>query len=551
MFCTKNETADLVLIGGKVVTVDENNSVTQALAVKGDKILALGSNEEIRRLVDSKTKVIDLQGQTAIPGFIDGHAHFLGLGYSKMQVDLSQAKSWEEIIEKIKQSAGHTAPGQWIIGHGWHQEHWTSVPADAFEGYPVHDRLSAITPDNPVYLIHGSGHAILANQKALEAAKITSATPDPEGGRIVRQPNGALTGVVLENAEALIANAYEESRRTMTAEQKRAELSRAAELAVQECLQNGITSFHDAGATFEEIDFFKSLVDEGKLGVRLWAMIGEGNEALKQKIQQYKIIGYGDQRLTVRSIKRFMDGALGSRSAWMLEPYDDLPTSTGINTIELDDLEETARLALENGFQLCTHAIGDLANRKTLEIYEKIFKAHPDKKDLRWRIEHAQHLNAADIPRFGQLGVIAAMQGCHATSDGPFVPKRLGDKRSEEGAYVWKKVMNSGALLNNGTDAPVEKINPIANFYSLVTRRMADGRQFFPEQCLTREEALRASTVNNAFSAFEENIKGSLEVGKLADITVLSQDILSVPEEKINDTRIVYTLIGGEIVFQQ
>jgi predicted amidohydrolase YtcJ len=279
-------------------------------------------------------------------------------------------------------------------------------------------------------------------------------------------------------------------------------------------------------------------------------MVGEENEALKSKLLQYRIHGAGQNHLTVRSIKCFMDGALGARGAWLLDPYTDVPTSTGLNTTPLESIRETARLAIENGFQLCTHAIGDRGNRETLNIYQEAFESHPEKKDLRWRIEHAQHLNSADIPRFGKLGVIAAMQGVHCTSDGPWVIKRIGEKRAEEGAYVWRELIKAGAVICNGTDAPVEDVDPIPSFYASVTRKMKDGKAFFPGQCMTRDEALQSYTMNGAFAAFEEDILGSLKPGKLADITVLSKDILTVPDEEILSAKVVYTIVGGKVLYQ-
>jgi predicted amidohydrolase YtcJ len=323
------------------------------------------------------------------------------------------------------------------------------------------------------------------------------------------------------------------------------------ELATEECLSHGITSFHDAGASYETIDFFRQLVDEGKLGVRLYTMVSESNEKLEERISDYKIIGYGDNRLTVRCIKRLIDGALGAHGAWLLEPYESLPASTGLNTESIDVMKETARLAIENDFQLATHAIGDRGNRETLDIYQEAFEAHPDKKDLRWRVEHAQHLHPFDIPRFGSMGVIPSMQGIHCTSDGPWVFKRLGQKRAEEGAYVWQKLMKTGAVICNGTDVPVEAVDPMACYYATVTRRMKNGDTFFPDQKMSREEALRSYTLNGAYAAFEEKIKGSLTPGKLADITVLSKDILTIPDEEILTTKAVYTIVGGKVAYQR
>jgi predicted amidohydrolase YtcJ len=320
---------------------------------------------------------------------------------------------------------------------------------------------------------------------------------------------------------------------------------------VQECLSKGITSLHDAGASFATIDIYRELAEQGKLGVRIYAMISAGNTELQQSLARYRIIGAGQNHLTVRTIKRFIDGALGAHGAWLLDPYADLPASAGLNTMPIDTLKETARLAIENGFQLCTHAIGDRGNREILNIYEEAFAAHPEQKDLRWRVEHAQHLAPADIPRFGRLGVIAAMQGVHCISDGPWVVKKIGEKRAKEGAYVWRSLMGGGAIICNGTDAPVEDVDPIPSFYATVTRKMKDGTMFFPEQRLSRDEALRTYTLNGAYAAFQEDLLGSLKPGKLADITVLSKDIMTVAEEEIPATEVRLTIVGGQVLYQK
>jgi predicted amidohydrolase YtcJ len=326
---------------------------------------------------------------------------------------------------------------------------------------------------------------------------------------------------------------------------------KVVELADQCCLENGITTFFDAGSSFRTIDLFKKMVEEKKLGIRLNVMINESNDLLKEHLSNYRIIGMGDHHLTVRTIKRLIDGALGSHGAWLLTPYNSLPASIGLNTEPIDAMKETARIAIENGFQLCTHAIGDRGNRETLNIYEEAFNAHPGKKDLRWRIEHAQHIHPDDIPRFGKLGVIASMQGIHCTSDGPWVIKRLGEKRAEQGAYVWRKLMESGAVICNGTDVPVEDVNPIACFYASVTRKMKNGNVFYGDQRMTREEALRSYTINGAYAAFQEEIKGSLAKGKLADITVLSKDIMTIPDDEILSTKVLYSIVGGNILYKK
>ncbi len=557
--------ADLVLHNGKIATVDTARPSAQALAVRGDRIVALGTDEEINRYVGEKTQVIDLGGKLAVPGFIDSHLHFMGVGETKLQLDLTKAKNWDDIVAMVAEAAKTTPPGQPIRGRGWHQEKWDKVPQPNVEGFPVHDALSKASPNNPVYLVHASGHATIANAKAMELAGITKATKDPEGGDLVRDKSGNPIGTFRENAARLL-RPRPGSVPQPTAEEAEAQARKVIDLAAQECLTKGVTTAHDAGVGFQTVDLYKKVVDEKKLGVRLNVMVNSGNDSLRQNLAKYKMVGYGDNHLTVRTIKRILDGALGSRTAWLLEPYADLPapavastsskgaepaSRTGIETMPVPELAQTATIAMENGFQLAVHAIGDRANREALNVFEEAFKAHPDKKDVRWRIEHAQHINAADIPRFGRFGIIASMQSTHCTSDGPYVLIRLGAQRAEEGAYVWQKLMKSGALVANGTDAPVEAVDVIPGFYAFVTRKMNNGQAFYPDQRLNREEALKAYTTNGAYAAFEENIKGSLAAGKLADITILSKDILTIPEDEILQTEVLYTIVGGKVVYKK
>jgi len=549
--CVKKQPADLVLTNGKIITLEDIAPTAEALAVSGDRILAVGTAKKIKSHIGSSTRVIDLQGQTAVPGFIDSHAHFTGVGEARMILDLTRAKNWDEIVVLVAEAARKARPGEWIRGRGWHQEKWDKRPEPSVDGLPFHDALSKVTPDNPVLLEHASGHACLANAKAMELGGVTKATPDPAGGEIVRDARGNPSGAFRETAQGLIGRSFYGSELKRTEAERADEERKAVELAVEECLSNGITSVHDAGASFGTIDIYRALAEQGKLGVRIYALISEENSDLQQRLPQYRIIGLGQNHLTVRAIKRLLDGALGAHGAWLLEPYSDLPTSTGLNTMPVGELKETARLAAENDFQLCTHAIGDRANREVLDIYEQAFAAHPEKKDLRWRVEHAQHLAPADIPRFGRLGIIAAMQGIHCTSDGPWVVKKIGEMRAKEGAYVWRSLMEGGAVICNGTDAPVEDINPIPSFYATVTRKMKGGTAFFPEQRLSREEALRSYTLNGAYAAFQENLLGSLKPGKLADITVLSKDIMTVAEEEIPKTEVRLTIVGGQVLYQK
>ncbi len=541
--------ADLVLTNGKIVTVFDAMPEVQALAVRADRIVAMGTSAEVRRLVGPATRVVDLQGQLAIPGFIEGHGHFTGVGAAQLQLKLMQATSWEEIVSMVAAAVKGAKPGQWIYGRGWHQEKWTTRPNPAVEGFPTRASLDAVSPDNPVILTHASGHASFANSKAFQLSGISRTTPDPPGGDLVRDAAGAPTGLLRERASGLIRAGTGEP--AATAEERVARSRRILELASREVVSKGITTFQDAGSSFADVDLMKTMVDEEKIGVRLWVMIRENNAALAKNLSKYRMVDYGRGHLTVRAIKHSIDGALGSRGAWLLEPYADKPDSSGVNTTPVDVIAATAALALEHGYQLCVHAIGDRANRETLDIFERAFKAHPARRDLRWRVEHAQHLSRSDIPRFGQLGVIASMQGVHCTSDAPYVPDRLGPTRAAEGAYVWQKLMKSGAVVINGTDAPVEDVDPIASYYATVSRKTAGGRVFFPDQRMSRMEALKSYTLDAAYAGFDEATRGSLEVGKYADVAVLSKDILSVPEDEIPSAQVTYTIVGGKVLYQR
>ena len=535
--------ADLVLRGGRIVTVDEAVPEARAMAVADGRVVALGDERDIDRWVGPETEVIELDGRTAVPGFIESHGHFSGVGNAALQLDLMDAASWQDIVDLVAAAVAEAEPGELIRGRGWHQEKWNPPAEPNVDGMPFHDALSAVSPDNPVVLTHASGHATFANARAMEMAGITKDTPDPSGGEIVRDAEGNPVGAFRETASGLLGPARRGGGET--------DPRRVLELAQEEALSKGVTSFQDAGSGFGTVDLLKEMVDDGSLKIRMWVMLRTSNRQLAERGAEYRMIGYGDQRLTVRAIKRGIDGALGSHGAWLLEPYADLPTSSGLNTSSLEDLEETARIAAELGFQLCVHAIGDRANREVLDIFERTFEAHPTMEDPRWRIEHAQHLHPDDVPRFGELGVIASMQGVHATSDGPWVIEKLGEKRAREGAYVWQDLMASGAIIVNGTDAPVEDVSPIESYYATVSRKMEGGEVFFPAQRMSRMEALRSYTINPAYAAFEEDVKGSLSVGKLADVVELSRDILTVPKDEIPATEIVYTIVGGEVVYRR
>jgi len=542
--------ADLILFNGDVVTVNSARPRAQAIAVSGDRILAVGTNAEIQRLTNSATKRIDLRGRLAIPAFIEGHGHYLGLGESKMVLDLTKAKNFDDIVAQVATAVEVAPRGSIVEGRGWHQEKWNRVPQPNVEGVPLHAALDRVSPNNPVILEHASGHASFVNGAALASAGVTRATADPAGGEIVKDASGEPTGLLRESAQGLMRAAYAKVR--LTPAEREAKFRKQVQLAGADALSKGVTTFHDAGTSFASIDGFKRLADEGKLPVRLYVMVRfESDSSLDAKLDRYRMIGYGGNMLTVRTIKEQVDGALGSHGAWLLEPYTDMPSSTGLVLKPMVDFERTARIALKHDYQVATHAIGDRANREILNVYERIFRDNPDKHDLRWRDEHTQHLDPADRPRFKQLGVIASVQGVHAISDGPWIPKRLGEERGNRISYSFRSLMDAGAIVTNGTDVPVEDVNPLMSFYGFVSRKTNEGKVFVPEERVTREEALRSYTLNNAYAAFEEKEKGSLTPGKLADIVVLSKNIMTVPEDEIPTARVDLTILGGRVRYQR
>ncbi len=543
--------ADLVLRGGTIATVDASIGNVEALAVNGYQISAVGTNDEIAAYIGPQTEVVELAGRFVMPGFIEGHGHFLSLGRSKQILDLNDVENWEEIVSMVAVAVDKSRPGEWIFGRGWHQDKWDSVPDDAVDGVPRNDTLNEVSPENPVILGHASGHAAFWNDVALEIAGVDWDTPDPAGGTIVRAPDGKATGLMRETAQRLINEALQAYEGQLTPEQTDALMRERVQLAAQEALEHGVTSFHDAGATLETIDFFKELEDEGVLDVRLYVMVRRAsNEVMATALPEYLMVAEGNDFLTVRSIKRQVDGALGAHGAWLLEPYEDLPDTDGLVLETLEDIEGTAELAVEHGFQVNTHAIGDRANREILDLYERVWeRMGVDGTELRWRMEHAQHIDPADVPRFGELGVIASIQAVHGTSDGPWIPTRLGEERAKATSQPWRDLFNTGAVVTNGTDVPVERISAIASYYSSVSRMMVNGERFYPEHVMTREEALQTYTINNAYAAFEEDIKGTLAPGMYADMVVLSQNLLTVAEEEIPDTTVDMTFVGGELKY--
>ncbi|MBT8218282.1 MAG: amidohydrolase [Bacteroidia bacterium] len=550
--CQPKDIADMVIINGEVATVNQDQPTAQALAIKGDRIMNVGSDEEISKLIGDATEVIDANGEFVMPGFIEGHGHFSGLGNSLMILNFMNSKNWDEIVAQVKEKVDETEEGEWITGRGWHQEKWDKSPDRQVLGYPYHDHLSDISPDNPIVLRHASGHSLFANKKAMDIAGVTKETPNPSGGNIVRNASGEAIGVFEERAMGIITKAYQEFRAGISEEQKLKEWHDGIELAEEECISKGITSFQDAGSSYAEIERYKKLAENSELDLRLWVMIRQSFEAMKDNPETKPLRNYGNHFFTVGGIKAAVDGALGAFGAWLLDDYEDQPGFYGQNTTTIETLEGIAEVAIENDLQYCIHAIGDRANQEVLNIFEKTFKSHPGKTNLRWRIEHSQHLAIEDIPRFGELGVIASMQAIHCTSDAPFVEKRLGKERAKYGAYPWRSLLDAGAVVTNGTDAPVEDVDPIPSFYASVTRSRSDTDLiFYPEQAMTREEALYSYTMACAFAAFEEDDKGSLEPGKLADIVILSENLLSCNTPKILDAEVLYTIIGGNVKYQK
>jgi hypothetical protein len=549
--CKSEQVADTILINGNIYTVDENIPQVSAIAIKDGDIIKTGTNEEIEKLKGETTEVIDLQGSFAIPAFIEGHGHFSGMGYSLIDLNFLKSKNWNEIVSAVAERAKTAKPGEWIVGRGWHQEKWDEVLERHVQGYPYHDHLSELTPNNPVLLRHASGHALYANKAAMNAAGITKETPDPAGGHIVRGPSGEAIGVFEERAMSAINKVHQEYLATLSKEEQMERWYKGIELAQQECFRNGIASFQDAGSSFDEIERYRKMAADGTLKVRLWAMLRHSSEAMKGKLGGFPILDAGNKHFTCRAIKTELDGALGAFGAWLLAPYNDKPGFEGQNTTPVEEVKAIAALAKDAGMQLCIHTIGDRANREVLNMMEELKVP----KDLRWRSEHAQHIDPADISRFAELGLIAAMQGIHCTSDAPFVVKRLGEERARSGAYPWRSLLDAGAVVTNGTDVPVEDISPIESYYASVTRKRHQqtntGLVFFPEQKMTRAEGIYSYTMANAYAAFEEQWKGSLAPGKVADIVVLSKDLINCSDDEILQTEILKTIVGGKVVYEK
>ncbi|MGB5469181.1 MAG: amidohydrolase [Woeseiaceae bacterium] len=546
-----NPAADLLLVNADVVTVDAALPSAEAVAIKDDLILAVGTSEEMSKYRGEDTEVIDLRGQMVVPGFIEGHGHYTSFGGSLMILDFRNAKSFAEIVSMVAKAAAETPVGEWIVGRGWHQDKWETRENVLVEGLPVHDSLSTATPDHPVMLIHTSGHAVFVNQRAMTLVEVDGNTEPPAGGEIVRDAGGRATGMMREAAQDIFRIAYSGHQGRRPAGIAEAELRRMVTLAGEESLRHGITSFQDLGTTFAEVDLLKTMADEGNLPVRLYMAFEEQAADMADRLDDYRMVGYGNNFLTVRSIgEKVLDGALGTHGGWLLEPYSDMPRSYGLNVVPVEEIEASAELAIKHDYQMAIQGIGDRAYRELLDIYEAVFAKHPDKTDLRWRIEHAQVIHPDDVPRTVELGVIPAVQGIFACSDGPWVEERLGEERTRERGYIFNTLAEAGLVPTNGTDPPVDEISPIASFHCSVTRLLPDGTLFQPQEVYSRDRALFSYTMGNAIAAFEENVKGSITPGKLADITVLSQNLLAVPDDALLDTEVMMTIVGGRIRYR-
>jgi predicted amidohydrolase YtcJ len=541
------ESPDLVLAGGNVVTMDGARPRAQAVAVKADRIVAVGSDAELRRSAGAATRIVELAGRTVVPGMIDAHTHFLSIGARRMQIDASTAKDKSEIVRMVAERAAQAKPGEWIVGRGWDQNNW---PGKAF---PTRADLDAAAGGHPVYLGRVDGHAAWVNSTALAIAGIRKNTPDPAGGQIIRDRTGEPTGVLVDNAFRIVSQHVP----PLTKEQRK----QAVRYAIEECLAAGLTGVHEAGGVREDIELYEEMMKAGEFDLRIYEFVRwpvdeqqlpHSYESLDYYLAKGPQAGLYDNRLTIRGIKMSLDGALGSRGAAFLEPYADDPGNRGVLRLTESEVHDTIVRGLKAGFQIAVHAIGDRANRIVLDVMERALR-ESHAADARLRVEHAQVLDPADLPRFAKLGIIPSMQPTHCTTDMHWISDRIGDQRSRL-AYAWRSLLDTGVRIPGGSDAPVESVAPLPGIYAAVTRRDRAGWPeggWHPEQTLRIDEALRMFTIDAAYAAFEENIKGSISPGKLADLAVLSRDITAIPAPEILNTSVDMTILGGRIVFQR
>ena len=545
--------ADIIFTNGNIYTVNDKQPHAEAVAVTDGRIVFVGSNAAVKEYQGSNTRVVDLKGATVVPGMTDAHYHFIGVGQREMNLNLEGITNLQDFLAKVKTRVDQAKPGEWITGRGWIETFWTPPV------FPTRWDLDKISPDNPVFLGRADGHGAVANSAALKIGNITKETKDPFGGQIVRdKESGEPTGMLLDNAQGFV------SRHIPSAEE--GNIEQAMILANNRSLMLGWTQVQDPGGSYRDVDLYKKLYGEGKLKIRVYkAVYGPGPEAARL-LKEGPIIEAFDNRFNVRAIKIVSDGALGSRGAALLEPYSDVPEikapdgsmqrNVGFLRVKDEDMLPMLKEALQKGIQVETHAIGDWANRFVLDEYEKALQSVPKNQrkiaEPRWRIEHSQIVNPTDIPRFAKLGIIPSMQPSHAIGDLHFAPSRLGMERLK-GAYAWNSFLKTGVIIPGGSDAPVERGEPMIEFYAAVARKDIkgySGEGWHPEEKVTREQALKMFTIWPAYVAFEENLRGSIEVGKLADLTILSADIMKIPEMEILQTHCVMTVIGGEIVYE-
>ena len=536
--------ADIVFKNGNVYTANDNAPRAEAIAVKADRIVFVGTNAAAQEYVGPNTRVVDLHGNTVLPGFTDAHHHLSGVGQREMTLNLEGTTSLEDLLAKVKTRVDQARPGEWVTGRGWIETHW-QPPV-----FPTRWDLDKISPNNPLILGRADGHGAVANSAALKLAGIDKNTPNPFGGEISKdKKSGEPNGMLLDHAQELV--------RRKVPPTTRADAERAVVLGVNRDISLGWTQVQDPGGSYEDVDIFKKLYAAGTIKLRIYkAVYGPGPNATRL-LNEGPTIGAFENRFTLRTIKVISDGALGSRGAALLGPYSDAPDTSGFLTVKAEELRPMLIEALRKGIQVETHAIGDRANRFILDEYERALNAVPRSErriaDPRWRVEHAQIVNPADIPRFAKLGIIPSMQPSHAIGDLFFAPARLGIERLA-GAYAWESFIKSGVVVPGGSDAPVERGEPMIEFYAAVARKDPKGFSgdgWHPEEAVTREQALKMFTVWPAYAAFEEKLRGSIEVGKLADLTILSADIMKIPEPDILQTHCVMTVINGEVVYEK
>ncbi len=536
---TTKRSADMLLVNGAIYTLDERNTVVQAVAISDGRIVAVGSTGELMRMYPA-VKAFDLKGKTVIPGLIDGHAHILGEGGRIINLDIVGTTSPEQIVDMVAKRVSNAVQGSWIIGRGWDQNDWEN------KVFPTKVLLDNVAPNNPVMLRRVDGHAVWVNSKVLELAGITSSTQDPSGGKVIRDAHGNPTGVLVDNGMDLVDKVV-----PLLSD---ADVEQRLLAAMNECASLGLTEVHDMGVNLQTINVMKKIIDEGKCPIRIYALVDGAGETWDYYMKRGPEIGYGNNMLTVRGIKMYIDGALGSRGAALIDDYSDDPGNRGLLVSSETKLDSVCQQAATNGFQVCTHAIGDRGNNIVLNVYEKNLKPLKDGgASLRWRVEHCQVLTPSDISRFAELGVIPSMQPTHATSDMYWAEDRIGAERVKS-AYAWRSIIDAHSTIVGGSDFPVESVNPILGFYAGATRSdvkgyPADG--WHSEQKMTRVEAAKCFTAWAAYGSFEDKSKGTIEVGKWADLTVLTQDIMTVPQQDILATTVNMTIVGGKIVFQQ